>query len=99
MATRTVERGTTPASQSRPSDVAWIRLTMPATHRRLCQVCAGCLFAFGAFLQLGDHLVEVEAGGFLPGRELGEGLEHLGPVGLRRDGHECVIKEPVVVGV
>ena len=68
----------------------------------LCEILRGCpligrlllrgLVALGGLLQLGDHLVEVEAGGLLPWRELRERLQHRGDVGLRRDGHERVIE-------
>jgi hypothetical protein len=65
---------------------AWLGARFDASRR------SEGLVAFGGFLQLGDHLVEVEAGRLLPWRELRERLQHRGDVGLRRDGHERVIE-------
>src|SRR5215831_2206125 len=51
----------------------------------------------GAFPQLRHDLVEVEAGGLLPLWVLLERSQELGHISLRRDWHERVVEQPVVV--
>ena len=50
-------------------------------------------------MQLLQHLIDGEARRLLPWRKVLEGRQELADIGLRRDQHEGVIEQPVVVGV
>src|SRR5712672_2869003 len=50
------------------------------------------------FLQLAEHVVEIEAGGLLALRVLSEGGEEFPDVSLRWHQQKDVIDEPIVVG-
>src|SRR5215470_524823 len=81
-----------------PSVAAWLlHLWIRVSFSGVSAVAASVLAAAATFLQLRQHLVEREAAGFLPRRELDIALQMLAHHVLRRDKHEGMFDAPLVI--
>src|SRR5215212_10809381 len=73
---------------------------VPSAHKSRVPMSLPSLTAFSErVLELGDHLIDREAGRLLAGREVLEGSQELGHHRGRRQRDVVVVEEPVIVGV